>query len=64
MLYRVCIAYNKNSVFYVSKNGFTPEKSEAALYTKELAEATTNALNFLDKEYSGGIEDLAFFEEV
>lgn len=64
MLYRVYTAYNRNSVFYVSKNGFTHEKSEAVLYTKELAEATVNALNFLDKEYAGNVEDIAFFEEV
>lgn len=64
MLYRVCIAYNKNSVFYVSKNGFTHEKSEAVQYPRDLAEVTANALNFLDKEYAGDIEDIAFFKEV
>jgi hypothetical protein len=64
MLYRVCIAYNKNSVFYVSKDGFAYEKSEAVQYPRDLAEATVNALNFLDKEYAGNVEDIAFFEEV
>ena len=58
MLYRVCVTYNKYSVFYVSKDGFTREKSEAVQYPRDLAEATVNALNFLD------VEDIAFFEEV
>lgn len=64
MLYRVCITYSPNSVFYVSKNGFTREKSEAVQYPRDLAETTANALNYLDKEYAGSVEDIASFEEV